>query len=318
MNFDPLPTPGTRRKLAPHLTRPDWLQTSQAEPRGYIDAQQLAELWFHTGTTCNLRCPFCLEGSMPGNNRIQPLKLDDAKPFIHEALELGVQQFSFTGGEPFVIPDFLAILGEALEHRPCLVLTNGTEPVLNQLAEVLKLKDKPHPLKFRISLDFPDPAKHDAGRGKGNFAVSLDCLARMHQYGFAVSIARQMLKDEDSAAVDEAFYEHLRFVGIEERINIVKFPDFLLPGSMPEVPEITEECMTKYHTEETRDAFMCNNTRFVLKKGGRIRVYACTLVDDDEDYDLGATLTESLQARVMLKHHRCYSCFAYGASCSES
>ena len=88
-----------------HLTTRDWLRTSADDPRGYIQAQQLKELWFHTGTTCNLRCPFCLEGSKPGDMRIEPLGLDDAKPFIVEALELGVEQFSFTGGEPFVVPD---------------------------------------------------------------------------------------------------------------------------------------------------------------------------------------------------------------------
>ncbi|MFT5496693.1 MAG: hypothetical protein ACI9TH_002093, partial [Kiritimatiellia bacterium] len=38
---------------------------------------------------------------------------------------------------------------------------------------------------------------------------------------------------------------------------------------------------------------------------------------DDIDYDLGSTLKESMEVRVMLKHHRCFSCFAYGASCSE-
>jgi len=55
----------------------------------------------------------------------------------------------------------------------------------------------------------------------------------------------------------------------------------------------------------------------VVKKDGVVRVYACTLVDDDSDYDLGASLSESLKPRVMLGHHRCYSCFKYGASCSE-
>jgi len=55
----------------------------------------------------------------------------------------------------------------------------------------------------------------------------------------------------------------------------------------------------------------------VVKSNGRMRVYACTLVDDDEDYDLGDTLAESLKPRIRLKHHRCYACFAFGASCSE-
>jgi hypothetical protein len=55
----------------------------------------------------------------------------------------------------------------------------------------------------------------------------------------------------------------------------------------------------------------------VIKKNGRMRVYACTLVDDDESYDLGATLGETLKTRIMLHHHRCFSCFKFGSSCSE-
>ena len=55
-----------------------------------------------------------------------------------------------------------------------------------------------------------------------------------------------------------------------------------------------------------------------IPPNGRMRVYACTLVDDDPAYDQGATLREALATRVMMRHHRCYSCFAYGASCSET
>ena len=39
------------------------------QPRGYIQPGALRELWFHTGTACNLACPFCLEGSRPGDDR---------------------------------------------------------------------------------------------------------------------------------------------------------------------------------------------------------------------------------------------------------
>ena len=41
------------------------------------------------------------------------------------------------------------------------------------------------------------------------------------------------------------------------------------------------------------------------------------LVDDDPDYALAETLADSLQVPVSMKHHRCYSCFRFGASCSE-
>jgi sulfatase maturation enzyme AslB (radical SAM superfamily) len=300
-----------------HLAREDWRFTSGGDPRGYIQPERLRELWFHTGTTCNLRCPFCLEGSKPGDDRINPLRLEDARPFIDEAMNLGVEQFSFTGGEPFVIDEFIATLAYALDRRDCLVLTNGTEPLLNSMSEVLPLKEKPHRLKFRVSLDYPDAERHDRGRGPGNFDLALDVLGRLHAYGFDVSVARQREKDEDVAAVDRAFLPFLARVGVPAGINIVSFPDFLTPGEAAEVPEITEDCMTRYHTAASRGTFMCADTKFVLKKGGRVRVYACTLVDDDEDYDLGGTLADAMRVRVMLRHHRCYSCFAYGASCCE-
>ena len=161
-----------------HITREDWLKTSKGDPRGYIQPKRIRELWFHTGTTCNLRCPFCLEGSKPGDNRINAITFEDAKPFIDEALEMGCEQFSFTGGEPFIIPEFVKILDYALDHRPCLVLTNGTEPLLNRLSEVLPLLEKPQPLKFRISLDYPDAKRHNAGRGPGTFEKSIACLGR--------------------------------------------------------------------------------------------------------------------------------------------
>ena len=294
-----------------------WLETSTGEPRGYIQPQKLSELWFHTGTICNLQCPFCLEGSKPGDTRIQALKLDDVRPFIEEAVGMGVEQFSFTGGEPFVVKDFIKILELALTHRPCLVLTNATEPLFNRFSDVLPLLDKPHPVRFRVSIDYPDEKQHDAGRGKGNFQRALSTMKRLNDHGFTVSLARQRDKDEDVDAVDERFRKVLSEHGIPCDINIVSFPDFLIPGSTGHSPEITESCMTTYHTEESRASFMCNYSKMVLKKDGRMRVYACTLVDDDEEYDLGGTLTDSMKARIMLKHHRCFSCFAYGASCSE-
>jgi hypothetical protein len=63
---------------------------------------------------------------------------------------------------------------------------------------------------------------------------------------------------------------------------------------------------------------MCAYSKMVVKLGGRMRVYACTLVDDDPGYDQGGSLREAQGKRVLLRHQRCYSCFAFGASCSES
>lgn len=299
------------------IKRLDWLKTSAGQPRGYIQPGTLEELWFHTGTACNLECPFCLEGSRPGDNRLQRITLRDAKPFMDEAMTLSVRQFSFTGGEPFIIKDFINILTYGSELLPCLVLTNGTDPVLKRLHRIETLKDSAHPINFRVSIDYPDEKLHDLGRGTGNFQKTLEGLRSLHNLGFAVSVARQMQPDEDTEAINVEYRSMLESAGLPANLRIVAFPDFDTPGAKRNVPDITEDCMTRYQTENTRREFMCSFSKMVIKKNGRMRVYACTLVDDDDDYDQGGILTESLSARVMLRHHRCYSCFTYGSSCSE-
>jgi sulfatase maturation enzyme AslB (radical SAM superfamily) len=291
--------------------------TGQRERRGYIEPHALRELWFHTGTACNLECPFCLEGSKPGDNRLGRITLAEAKPFIDEAVALGVEQLSFTGGEPFVVKGFVDILRYASQYKPCLVLTNGTAPLRKRMRQIAPLRAQPRAIAFRVSIDYPSRERHDAGRGTGTFDQSWAALEELHALGFKVSIARQIERGEDAAAVAQDYRALLAQHRLPESTTLVGFPDFLPPGTRAAVPTITEHCMTTFQTEATRRAFMCAFSKMIVKKGGRLRVYACTLVDDDPAYDLGGTLAESMPKRVSLQHHRCYSCFKYGSSCSE-
>ena len=300
------------------LSRDEWLSSPLGEARGYIQPHTLSELWFHTGTACNLACPFCLEGSKPGDRRLGRVTFADLQPFIDEAVTLGVRQFSFTGGEPFLIKDLMRILWYALERAPCLVLTNGVDAVPKRLAQLAELRARPHPLALRVSIDYPERARHDAGRGAGNFLKAWQALALLHGAGFRVSIARQMEPGENRTAVEDAYRALMPAHALPQDLNIVAFPDFGVAGTQPPVPQVTQNCMRQYHTEATRREFMCAYSKMVVKQNGRMRVYACTLVDDDPAYDQGGTLSESLGRRVMLRHHRCFSCFKYGASCSET
>jgi len=294
-----------------------WRFTRNGEPRGYIEPHTLRELWFHTGTACNLACPFCLEGSKPGDNRLGRITLADAQPFIDEAVELGVEQFSFTGGEPFIVKDFVNILRYAAERRPCLVLTNGTEPVLKRLQQIKTLRQSVQPVSFRISIDYPDEVRHETGRGEGSFGQALTAIRELAGLGFDVSVARQMETGEDSAAVEAAFRSLFTDHGIAPDIRLISFPDLGIPGGAQDKPEVTENCMTEFQTGETRRAFMCSFSKMVVKSAGTMRVYACTLVDDDPRYDLGGSLQEAAGHRIMLTHNRCFSCFKFGSSCSE-
>lgn len=296
----------------------NWLYTPEGESRGYIQPHALTELWFHTGTKCNLACDFCLEGSSPSDKRLGTPKLAEIKPYIDEALTLGVEQFSFTGGEPFLAKDIIDILAYASQFKPCLVLTNGTDPLIKRFDALCALQAKnQHPISLRISIDSPDEKTHDLGRGEGNFAKAFIGMRMLHNHGFNVSLARHIANGEDTALVDQQYQALFELNGLSKNMNIVAFPDFLPPGSLPNVPHITTHCMTTYQDEAQRKNYMCANSKMIIKKNNQMQVYACTLVDDDEDYFLSTSLTQSMTKKINLKHHRCYSCFAHGASCSE-
>jgi sulfatase maturation enzyme AslB (radical SAM superfamily) len=309
---------GSHRGIMQLIKTYDWHFCADGSPRGYIQAQHLRELWFHTGTACNLACPFCLEGSRPGDDRLGLMTLKDCAPYIEEAVHLGVERFSFTGGEPFVARQLPAMLDRALSHAPTLVLSNGSRALLQRLDQIAPLVAKPHPLSFRISIDYPHRERHEAGRGPGTFDQALESLRRLQQLGFRISVARQQSSpDEDASAVDAGFRELFVARGLPADLPIIWFPDFAAPFSHREHPEITEHCMTAYQTAATRERFMCAFSRMVVKHNDSMRVYACTLVDDDPQYDLGETLARSLRPKIMLRHHRCFSCFKHGSSCSE-
>lgn len=296
---------------------PEWYVTSKGEPRGFIDSHGLDELWLHTGTACNLSCPFCLEGSRPGDSRLQLMRFDDARPYIDEALILGVRQFSFTGGEPFVNKDFVRILDYALSSRPCLVLTNATEPLIRRLHQLRPLLDRQHQLHFRVSLDHYDAAEHDKNRGEGMFELALEGMRKLHDMGFQLSVASQVLPDMAAEQIGQRFADVFRAAGLPENLRRIEFPEFYPPEAVVSAPQITQHCMLDFQTKASRREFMCAFSRMVVRQNNRCWVYACTLVDDDADYALAETLTESLVIPVSMKHHRCYSCFKFGASCSE-
>ncbi len=298
----------------------DWQKyhTADGQKRGFIEMGQLADFWIHMGTKCNLSCPSCFEGSGSNPNRIETLNYAEVEPIILEALQEGVQKFSFTGGEPFIHADFIKILGLALEHRPCLVLTNATKPIENYLPELESFKQKPNKLYIRVSIDYADESSHDAGRGQGSFKQALKNSAILAEMGHAVSIARRKLDAEDESITTTKYQEIFKQFSLPQDTNIVAFPNLLLSAKNNTNPEITEHCMTAYKTKQERDNFMCCHCMMLTKKKGELCFYPCTLVNDDDSYILGNTLSKARESsKIILRHPRCFTCFAHGTSCVE-
>lgn len=300
-----------------HRNDNEWLLTKEGEKRGWIQPLRLAELWIHTGTACNLRCPFCFEGASPGDARIEQMTIAEAVRLVDQAREIGVKQVSFTGGEPFCNKDLIAMLDHALNRLPVLVLTNGTTPLLQRLDEIRPLKSRNFPLKFRISLDYPDSERHEANRGIGNFAKALRAMRLLAQAGFPVRAARFRNDGENTAEVERRYREMFIDNGIPEETGVVSFPFLPLPGASSNATEITEDCIRKHCDKSKIETFMCCYSKMAVKRNGRIAILPCTLVDDDDLYDLGSDLAQTMHYKIMLRHPRCLSCFSEGVKCDE-
>ena len=112
------------------FSNPDW--TLGGAARASVALNRLDTLWFNTGTVCNLTCANCYIESSPTNDRLSFLTaIEVARTLDELKANWRAEEVGFTGGEPFVNPEFLKILDSALvrDYR-ALILTNAMRPMM--------------------------------------------------------------------------------------------------------------------------------------------------------------------------------------------
>src|SRR3954453_7638683 len=133
-------------------------------PAPVVPLAHLDDLWFQVaGTLCNLACRHCFISCSPHNRSFGFLGLAAVEGALEESVPLGVKEYYFTGGEPFLNPDMVPILELTLRYGPATVLTNGTvfrEAWLQRLAAAEAAS--PYSLEFRVSIDGYTAAENDA------------------------------------------------------------------------------------------------------------------------------------------------------------
>src|SRR5437763_15529666 len=131
----------------------------------------LDDLWFQVaGTLCNLTCSHCFISCSPHNHSFGFLDLETVRRRLDESVTLGVKEYYFTGGEPFLNPDMTSIVELTLGYGPATVLTNGTvlkEEWLDRLRAAEEASA--YSLEFRVSIDGFSPQENDPVRGAGTF-----------------------------------------------------------------------------------------------------------------------------------------------------
>lgn len=308
-------------KPAQKFSDPAW--TAKGERRASVPLRALETLWFNTGTLCNITCANCYIESSPKNDRLAYLTLADVTRYLDEIQrgQLPVRLIGFTGGEPFMNPAFPAILRETLARGfETLTLTNAMKPMLRRKEQIAVLAaEYGIRMRLRVSLDDWRQDVHDAERGAGSFARTMDGLAWLFEAGVTVEVAGRFLSCDDEAALREGYARLFAARGIAidtaDAQALVLLPE-MVPFADP--PEITERCWDILHKSPAD--VMCSNARMVVKRRGAARpaVVACTLLPYDGRFELGATLGEATRP-VPLTHKYCATfCVLGGGACGVS
>lgn len=282
-----------------------------------IPLSHLDHLWFQvSGTLCNLTCHHCFISCSPKNKSFGFLSLADVKRRLDESVPLGVKEYYFTGGEPFLNPDMVPILCETLKYGPATVLTNGTV-FKNDWLEKLRDADSSsrYSLEFRVSIDGFSPATNDPIRGEGTFDRAMRGVIRLVEYDFLPIItAARTWSDEEEAAVVGEFERMLKAAGYPRpRLKIL--PTLQLGAEEQrtcgyrETERVTQSMMDGYDSS----LLVCEHSRIVTDRG----VHVCPILIESADSLLGESLAEA-SISFRLKHGACLTCYQYGAICSNA
>lgn len=319
--FAPSPSPfldPAARPLDPAKFR-DPFVTAKGERRAAVALGQLETLWINTGTLCNLACKTCYIESSPTNDALVYLSAAEVDAFLDEAQVLGAREIGFTGGEPFMNRDIIAMLRSALGRGfEVLVLTNAMRPMRRfedaLTALVLEHGDR---LSMRVSLDHHSQAVHEAERGPRSWTKALDGLAWLAEHGFRIAVAGRRLAAEPEAEARAGYARTFAGLGLaidaKDPARLVLFPEM---DAAADVPEITDACWGILGLSPA--SVMCASSRMIVKRKGAARpaVIACTLLPYDDQFALGDTLRDA-RTSVQLNHPHCAKfCVLGGASCS--
>lgn len=171
------------------------IDTSEAVPytgrENYRQIDSLKECWFHLSDKCNMACTHCMFSSSDSTRETIPL--DILMQAVDDAYKLGCRIFYFTGGEPFIYPNFTGVCDSILyrKNTHVVILTNAR--IIEKFDGWLSVipRERVH---LQISIDGLEQ-NHDRIRGKGEFRRLLNNLSYLMRKDIAVTLAMAVTKD---------------------------------------------------------------------------------------------------------------------------
>lgn len=279
-----------------------------------LDFLGLDVLWLQlTGTVCNIACLHCFISCGPKNDSHPIMDTQHVLDTLREGARLGVKEYYFTGGEPFLHDDIFLIIEETLKHGPLTILTNGIlidDAAARRLAELFRAS--PYSLDLRVSLDGTTPQENDPIRGKHTFEKIMAGARNLLRHGL-----------NPIFAVTTVHAEHAEVEGRLQFMQVLRDQGFSPPRIklIPPFKIGREERRDRaYHDYEVLsegdlledEAWMlqCGSCRMVTAKG----VYPCPILIEEEGARMGDSLEQAL-GPIKLGHPACYTCHVEGFSC---
>jgi hypothetical protein len=170
-------------------------------------------------------------------------------------------------------------------------------------------------LVLRVSLDGHTKERHDVERGAGAFDEALAGLDALAADGVRLAVAGRLWGETQADAREryQALLAARRLpINAADPQALVLFPEM---DAAKDTPEITTACWGILGKSPVD--LMCATSRMAIKRKGKSpSVVACTLIVDDPQFELGATLAEAARP-VALNHPHCSRfCVLGGARCS--
>ncbi len=325
------------RPAPPHLDPQKFSDpkiTAKGEKRAEVALERLDTLWINTGTLCNIECINCYIESSPSNDRLVYFSLADALALMDEIelRGLGTREIGFTGGEPFMNRDMLAMADAALKRGfEVLILTNAMQPMLRPKVRegLLALREKyPTMLTLRISLDHYTQALHELERGPKSWDKALEGVDWLAENGFQLAVAGRTCWNETEEDARKGYARLIAergwTINADDPMQLVLFPEM---DATLDVPEITTDCWGILGVKP--EHMMCATSRMAVKRKGALApsILPCTLLVYDDEFDMGPNLTAAASAnegmfeegKVKLNHPHCARfCVLGGGSCTGS
>ena len=305
-------------RLATRDGNPTTLNDASPRPTNgdvpWVALHSLDALWFQVGgTICNLWCTHCFISCSPKNHSFGFMDRGTVGKYLDQSRPLGVKEYYFTGGEPFMNRDMLGILEDTLAIGPATVLTNGIlikERVAEKLKKIVENSD--YSLEIRVSVDGFTAESNDRIRGQGSFDKAMKGVKNLVENGFLPIItAAQTWEDSETEDVFQGFRNALIALRYTRpRIKLIPplriGREKIRSRGYDKFEYVTKEMMSDYDDH----LLQCTHSRMVTDKG----VYVCPILIDYPEARISDSLAESFES-YPLKHQACYTCYISGAIC---